>query len=218
MVTLQLTQLSFDFGSGGVVECDMDILRIYDGSSAVSPPLFVSSCPTPVVSASSPLVLASSTNQVYIKFTSDGGYDAPGYSIKYACTASTSAASTSGTLMDTGGGGNYGNSESVLTSISCPIGYNLELKFIMLDIDGTAPACSTDSLKIISGNRVKNTYCGTLTGSSLPQVSVGASSALILFTSDTTITRGGYSLNYECLVVASGNDEGLSKVCDVSVC
>jgi hypothetical protein len=210
-----------DIGLSGVVlmlmqlniassECDNDILRIYDGPSPASPPLFISPCPTPVVSASSPLVFTSSTNQVFIKFTSDFASHDGGYSIQYTCTAGTTLSATSGTIYDAGGtGGQYGNNENTLTHITCPMGQGPQLSFTELDIDGSMPSCSTDSIKIITGNRVKNTYCGTLTGSSLPQMSVGSSSALILFTSDSTITRGGYSLNYECVIIASGKQPSL---------
>ena len=159
------------------------------------------------MSASSPLVLFSSSNEVYIRFTSNAYTNGAGYALLYTCTVGTTVASTSGSLYDTGGsGGQYGNNENTLTRITCPMGQGPQLSFTELDIDGTMPSCSTDSLKIISGGVVKNTYCGTLTGPSLPQVSVGASSALILFTSDSITTRGGYSLDYECAMITSGKE------------
>jgi hypothetical protein len=208
VVTLQITQLLIG-EDVAELQCNLDYLRIYDGPNSSSPPLFISPCPTPVVSASSPLLLFSTTNNVYIRFTSDGDITGAGYTIQYACKAVVIVSSTSGTLYDTGGaGGQYGSNESVLTRITCPVGRGPQLTFTQLDIDGTLPSCSTDSLKIISGGGVKNTYCGTLTVPSLPQVSVGASSALILFTSDSTITSAGYSLDYECVLITSGKRFG----------
>jgi hypothetical protein len=203
VVVLRLAQLA--------TECGHDHLRIYDGPSSSASPLFMSSCSTPGVSASNPLVRFSSTNQVYVKFTSDSITNGAGYTLQYVCTPVipfTSSTATSGTLHDTGGaGGQYGNNESTLAQITdaCPIGYNFQLTFTELDIDGSMPSCPTDSLKIIYSGVVKNTFCGTLTGPSLPQVSVGASSALILFTSDSSITRAGYSLDYDCVGITSGN-------------
>ncbi len=198
LLQLRLTQLALG------PDCKYDFLKIYDGPSSDSPSLFISSCSTPAVSALSPLVLYS-TSLVYIKFTSDTSTNGAGYSIKYTCTPITTVPITGKKLYDTGGaGGQYGNNENTLTRITCPIGNNLELKFTELDIDGTLPSCSTDSIRIIIGGVVKNTYCGTLTGSSLPQVSVGASSTLILFASDSSITRGGYTFDYECVLITSG--------------
>ncbi len=148
----------------------------------------------------------ASTNQVYIKFTSDGSGNGAGYTIKYICKPVITVSSTNGTLYDTGGAvANYGNNESIVTRITCPVGQGPQLKFTELDIDGTMPSCTTDSIKIYYGGALKNTYCGTLTGSALPQVSVGATSALIVFTSDSSITRAGYTLNYECALITSGN-------------
>ncbi len=66
------------------------------------------------------------------------------------------------------------------------------------------PSCSKDNLKIIIGGVVKDTFCGTYTGVSLPQVSVGSSSAFLLFTSDSTITREGYKIDYQCVPIISG--------------
>ena len=200
VVVLQLVQ--FTLASS---QCSGDFLKIHDGPSSSSPPLFLSSCSTPPVSASSPLVLYASSNQVYIKFTSDSYTNGAGYTIMYTCPYVTTITGSKGTLYDSGGGGGqYGLNENTLTRITCPMGQGPQLTFTELDIDGTMPSCSTDSLKIIYGGEVKNTYCGTLTGPSLPQVSVGSSSALILFTSDSTITRGGYSLEYECVLITSG--------------
>jgi hypothetical protein len=150
-------------------------------------------------------MLLSSSNQVYIKFISNALWNGAGYTILYTCTAAITVSSNVGTLYDTGGAaGQYGSNENTLTRITCPIHQGPQLSFTELDIDGTMPSCSKDSLKIISDGVVRNTFCGTLTGTSLPNVSVGASSALILFTSDSTITRGGYSLDYQCVVIVSG--------------
>jgi hypothetical protein len=190
----------------GPFQCTKDFLRIYDGASSNSPPLFLSTCSTPIVSATSPLLWIASTNQVYVRFSSNIDTNGGGYALQYTCLRSTSVTSTSGILYDTGGaGGQYGNNENTITRITCAMGRGPQLSFTEVDIDGTMPSCSTDSLKIISGNRVTNTYCGTLTGPSLPQVSVGASSAFLLFTSDGTITREGYSLDYQCVLFTSGN-------------
>ncbi len=199
-ISIQLVQLTVD-----VSDCSTDILNIYDGPSISSPSLFSSSCGTPFVSASSPLVFYSSTSQAVIRFMSDNSGNDAGYTIKYTCAEVTSVTAINGTLYDTGGaGGQYGNNENAFTRLTCPMGQGPQLSFTELDIDGTMPSCSTDSLKIISGGEVKNTYCGTLTGSSLPQLSVGASSALILFTSDGTVTKAGYVLTYECVLITSG--------------
>jgi hypothetical protein len=208
VVTLQITQLLIG-EDVAELQCNLDYLRIYDGPNSSSPPLFISPCPTPVVSASSPLLLFSTTSNVYIRFTSDGVITGAGYTIQYLCKAVVSVSSTSGTLYDSGGGGGqYGSNENTLTRITCPAGRGPQLTFTELDIDGTMPSCTTDSLNIISGGVVKNTYCGTLIGPSLPQVIVGASTALILFTSDGTIMRGGYSMEYECVLITSGKRFG----------
>jgi hypothetical protein len=200
-VVVQLAELAILF-----TQCDNDFLKIYDGPTAASSLLFLSGCPKPIVSSSNPLVLVSTTTQVYIKFTADNlGPNAGGYTIQYFCSHLTTVSSPSGTLYDTGGaGGHYGNSEIIATRITCPLGRGPQLTFTQLDIDGTMPSCSSDNLKIISGGVVKNTFCGTWTDPFLPQVSVGASSALILFNSDSTITNGGYSLDYECVLITSG--------------
>ncbi len=208
VVSLQLTQLAL-----GPTQCRFDILKIFDGPSSNSPSLFISGCPTPVISRASPLVFFASQNKVHIRFTTDGVTSSDnnqyangdGYSIKYSCQTSIADTSTSGTLYDTGGlEGDYGNDESLVTRITCPIGHGPRLSFTQLDIDGTMTACNTDSVQVYYDNALKQSYCGTLTGSALPQVSVPASTAFLVFTSDSTITRPGYTLNYHCEPITTG--------------
>ncbi len=185
---------------------------IYDGGSSASAPLFISSpslCSVndPFYSNSvSPVYLFPSTNLAYVKFTSDGtGFNGDGYEIIYSCGSVVSAAESI-TGYDSGGaGGNYNNNEYLWTRITCPPSRSLTLKFTELDIDGSMPSCSTDRISIYDASS-RNVFCGTLTGSALPQIHVPGGTANVAFISDSTITRAGYSVNYECSLPTSGNN------------
>jgi predicted outer membrane repeat protein len=203
MVTLQLTQLVWGISINvGNSECNFDFLRIYDGPTAASLPLLLSSC---AVSVSSPLWFFSSSNQIYIKFTSDNAGEGAGYTIQYTCEQPSGM---SGIRYDTGGAsGHYGQNETTRSSFFCAANKVPSLRFSQLDIDGAMPSCTTDSLKISDATKLTygysitwKTYCGSLTGSDLPQYLGSTSSVMVLFTSDSSGTAAGYTFSYECSI------------------
>jgi cubilin len=206
LVNFQILQLAIG-ASGTTSECSKDFLKIYDGPSTSSPLLFLSSTTLCSVSSTSPLWFFSSSNQVYIRFTSDGSITGAGYTIKYSCSPKLDI--LGGTLYDSGGAAaDYSDNEVLYSVVSCPVGRAPVLSFTQMEIDGTMPACSTDSIKVYDAVKattygytvtLKYTGCGVATGSSLWQGSL-AKSALITFTSDGAISKAGFALTYDCTI------------------
>jgi hypothetical protein len=226
VVNFQLTQLAI--AGNGTTECskDLDFLRIYDGASSSSPLLFLSSSSLCSVSSISPLWFFGSSNQVYIRFTSDGtGTNGAGYTIKYSCSPKMDV--NGGTMYDSGGvDGNYGNNEALYVPLQCQVGAP-KITFIQMDINGIPPACSTDSVKVYEFVKaamygytavLKSIYCGTRTGSSLPTITGTAGSLLVVFTSDATLTQAGYTANYECFILTYTGPSGNLQCTSTSFC
>ena len=115
-------------------------------------------------------------------------------------------------MYDSGGvSADYGSNEQVYTPFQCQVGAPM-VTFTQLEIDGTSPACSTDSLTVYNAVKssstygytvaLKSTYCGSLTGTSLPSVIGSAAGTLLMvFTSDSNTNKAGYSANFECFLV-----------------
>jgi hypothetical protein len=214
--TLQLITLAIG-AAGTTTECSKDFLKIYDGPSSSSPPLFLSSISLCSVSSGSPLWFFGSSNQVYIRFTSDGtGTTGAGYAIKYSCSPKLDV--SGGTMYDSGGvAGNYGNNENVYTPFECQVGAP-KMTFTQLEVQGSSPACSTDSIKVydaVNGATygytaaLKSTYCGSISDSLLPTFTgAAAGTLLVVFTSDATLTQAGYTANYECFILTYTGPSG----------
>jgi hypothetical protein len=163
------------------------------------------------IARSQALWFEASSHQAYFEVTSRPqglglGLGAV-YTIEYSCLA---ASDLQGTLYDTGGNtGNYGNSEYRVTPLRCPPGYELQLKFLELRLTSSiVSTCDSDSISIYYGDSLfkRYTYCVTESGTQLPEVGAVGSSAVVIFSSDSSITNSGYSLNYECSLKESGND------------
>ncbi len=91
-----------------VTQFTNDYLRIYNGPTATSTTLFdgISTSFLPV----NPNCI-STTNQVYLKFVSNGSTNYAGYTINYQCTNINT--DPTGTLYESGGAGNnYSNYEN----------------------------------------------------------------------------------------------------------
>jgi hypothetical protein len=220
VVTLQI--LEFDLGKSdavGQTDCDVDTLAIYAGAAmSLGALLFKSICPPISVSVSSPLFFITQSREVSIKFNSDSTITGAGYAIKYMCsTPVESLPDSGGTIYDTGGAfSSYSNNEYTVAKLDCPVGLKTSIEFAHLDIDGSMPDCITDSVTIYGGYPIDirgvgydvqlvGTYCGFLEGAALPTAK-GDNVAIILFRSDSSITKAGYSLNYNCVFEGTGQE------------
>lgn len=102
----------------------------------------------------------------------------------------------SGTFYDTGGsGGNYGNNQSITTTICSNAGNCVQLAFTSFTLES-----SYDYMYIYDGPSTGSTLIGTYTGSSSPGTVVSSTGCLtIRFTSDGSVTYGGWAATISCV-------------------
>jgi len=168
-------------------EYNYDIVKIYDGTSTSAPLLASYS------GFSLPAPLQSSSNHLYVKFTSDSSLSYDGFSANYntvslpsigACTASTSSTLT-GADGQFGCDG-YGNNIDSSWLITADGDQRITLTFTSFDTE-----LYYDYVKIFDGNNNHGTVLGSFSGTTIPgAVTSTANNLYVTFHSDSSVSSG----------------------------
>jgi len=179
----------FELGSG-------DSLKIFDGESIYAQ-LIGTFC-----SSNIPGTITSTSNKLYLVFTSDSNKEGNGWLCEYSsvrptwCSSSITFTNPSGTFDDGSGHFDYNDNTNCLFKIEVPNASQIKISFNYFDLKD-----DNDSLMIMkssSGNQVIATLSGSSSNPSAPIVIPG-SKATLLFQTDNYSHANGWELNYEIL-------------------
>jgi lysophospholipase L1-like esterase len=182
-ITLTFNQFSTEAG--------YDFVRIYDGPTTASPLLGQFSGNT------LPPVLTANSGSMLIRFTTDGGVVAPGWSAGYTSTTIGCTNETftdpAGTVTDNSGAGNYLDNMDCQKLIQPVNAGSITLTFTQFN---TEPGY--DFVWVYNGPTTSSPLLGKFSGNNLPPVLTSSGgSILIRFTSDGGVVGQGWSANYQ---------------------
>ena len=110
---------------------------------------------------------------------------------EFICDNSSSS-SAAGSLQDSGGSGNYGNSEYCQFLIQPSGGGDITFSFSSFNYESRY-----DYLRIYDGTSTRSTRLGSFTGTSLPGTVTATSGAMLIeHETDRSVTRSGFSGNW----------------------
>lgn len=179
-------------------ELNYDSVKVYDGVNA-NAPLLLEWTGSVVPSA-----ITSTTGAMYVRFISDASQTDDGWEASYTssgtafCNGGTTLTAQTGTITDGSGASNYANNAFCYWKIAPAGATDITLNFTTFDLEDIY-----DGVIIYDGESVNDPVLGDFTGTNLPPaVTSTGSKMLIVFTSDATMTQGGFEANY---TISGGN-------------
>ncbi|XP_035689932.1 CUB domain-containing protein 2-like isoform X2 [Branchiostoma floridae] len=170
---------------------DYDFLYIYNGGSDTAPLLQSFSGDT------IPGPITGTTNQMFLRFTSDGSGTYPGFQFSYTATdtqvcGGILSAPPGGTVTSPNYPSNYPNSAICLWTITVPEGSLVLLTFHSFETDE-----DYDFLYIYDGGSDSALLLNSFTGATIPDPLTSITNQmLLLFTSDGDDTYPGFQASY----------------------
>ncbi|XP_035689940.1 neuropilin-1-like isoform X4 [Branchiostoma floridae] len=174
---------------------DYDFLYIYNGGSDTAPLLQSFSGDT------IPGPITGTTNQMFLRFTSDGSGTYPGFQFSYTATdtqvcGGILSAPPGGTVTSPNYPSNYPNSAICLWTITVPEGSLVLLTFHSFETDE-----DYDFLYIYDGGSDSALLLNSFTGATIPDPLTSITNQmLLLFTSDGDDTYPGFQASYTAAV------------------
>ena len=173
-----------------------DRVRVYDGNSS-SANLLGEFAGTNI-----PESIRSSSNSLFVRFTSDGSVTSSGWSANYYstdeeifCSGNTILTEPSGTLSDGSGNENYSNFSNCSWLIQPDNADGITLEFSEFNLE------QNDYLRIYDGSTNWSSLIGTYTGSTIPQTINSSSGSLYIeFSSDDELNNTGWTANYTATI------------------
>jgi hypothetical protein len=171
-----------------------DNVLIYDGTDENSPLLATfnsSNLPSSTINSSGDALL--------VKFVTDAVNTDYGWYASYStqtCSGSKTLTAPSGIVEDGSKSCNYDNSKICTWNIEPPNAVSFMLNFIEFDFPSGDVA---DNLKIYKNNTSSSNLIGTYTSANVPPSTLeitGASKLIIRFTSNASVTAGGFKFSY----------------------
>lgn len=108
------------------------------------------------------------------------------------CPALKTLTSTTGSIEDNSGAGNYGNNQDCQWLIAPDNGGTINITFSKLNTES-----GNDVITIYNGETTSSPVIGTYSGTTLPSaVSVPGPKALVRFQTNATVVKDGFLLNY----------------------
>ncbi|XP_021476232.2 cubilin [Oncorhynchus mykiss] len=181
--------------------CRYDYVIVYDGPNAMAP-IMGQFCGTEL-----PPNLQSTTNQMFIAFTTDSSVSGIGWRATYIETLGP-AQGCGGYLStpigmfgspDSNGDGNYEYNMDCLWTITMPINKVINLTFSSFELEGTSTStCHYDYVKIFDGDNMNFPLVGTYCGRDvIPGPFVSVSNFLTVhFVTDSSISYRGFNATY----------------------
>ncbi|MFN5209330.1 MAG: CUB domain-containing protein [Bacteroidota bacterium] len=176
-------------------EANYDFVKIYNGTDTTG--ILLGSYSGTII----PSAITVPSGNVFIRFTSDYIVTAAGFSLNYSstttppanfCSGNQTLTTATGTITDGSGASNYGNNSNCSWLIQPTGATSITINFTQF-----ATELSNDLVSIYNGTNSSGTLIGTYSGTVLPPtINVPSGNAFISFTSNGSITAGGFSLNY----------------------
>lgn len=191
----------FDLGTG-------DLLKIYDGGDANATLIGTYDA------SNVPSSITSTSNRVFMVFTSDGSSEANGWLCEYTsvepmwCTSSKTFTEPTGVISDGSGSFYYKDKTTCMFKISVPYASQITINFNYFDTEA-----DNDILKIMNaaaGNQVVTTLSGSYSTPPAPVVVPSGKATLMFQTNDNT-RANGWEVNYEILNVGVESRDLLSN-------
>lgn len=180
-------------------EQDYDSVKVYDGVNANAPLLLEWTGNT------TPSAVTSTTGAMFVRFVSDGSQTAAGWEAAYTssgtafCNGGTTLTGQTGTFSDGSGGSNYANNAFCYWNIAPAGATSITLNFTAFDTE-----TNYDGVIVYDGESVNDPVLLNWSGTNLPPaVTSTGDKMLVVFTSDATITQGGFDANY---TITGGNN------------
>ena len=188
--------------------CDYDVLKIYDGTSA-SGNLVATLCN----GSSATTSVNSATGSLFLHFKSDNYVEKQGFKVSWDCNASgntvISESVCSGTRADSGGEiGDYDNNENSIVIIEPTGATQVSLTFLSFDVEQEAN-CNYDYVEVYDGNSILSPLIGRYCNGTPPPSSINSTGGALLvkFFSDNTVTKSGFVYYWTCETNGVGVEE-----------
>jgi Zn-dependent metalloprotease len=180
-------------------ELNYDSVKVYDGVNANAALLLEWTG-----SSTPPSAITSTTGAMFIRFTSDGSQTDAGWEASYTssgtafCNGGVTLTTQTGTFSDGSGASNYSDNAFCYWKIAPAGATDITLNFTAFDTEA-----NYDGVIIYDGESVNDPVLLDWTGTSLPPATTSTGDKmLVVFTSDATITQGGFDANY---TISGGN-------------
>lgn len=188
-----LTFNSFD------TELNYDSVKVYDGVNANAPLLLEWTGNT------IPSAVTSTTGAMFVRFVSDGSQTDAGWEASYTssgtafCNGGTTLTGQTGAFSDGSGASNYANNAFCYWNIAPAGATTITLNFTAFDTEA-----NYDGVIVYDGETVNDPVLLNWSGTNLPPATTSTGSKmLVVFTSDATVTQGGFDANY---TITGGNN------------
>lgn len=186
------TQIILNFTSFAL-ENSYDTVFIYSGTDTTSTPLTYTGTTLPPS-----LQTPAGTGAMLIKFKTDNGINAAGWTATYTslvatptCDGGTILSNPNGTFNDGSGNGNYGNNQLCYWVIAPPCAKSVTLSFTAFNTEK-----DYDGVVIFDDLSGKNKIA-QLSGSSIPSsITSNTGEILVVFISDYATTKQGFTASY----------------------
>ena len=174
-------------------EANYDFVTLYDGNAVNSNYLIRRFSGT-----SLPPTVTSATPQALVYFTTDESITDAGWSLNYTaisqpyCQGTTTLTAPSGTFSDGSGNSDYTNRSNCRWLIQPSGATWIELSFTSFTTES-----GYDFVRVYDGATTTAPLLGSYSGSNIPPVlRSSGGSLLVVFTSDSSVTRAGWSASY----------------------
>ncbi len=200
--SVSLTFDRFNLASG-------DNIFIYDGTTENNP-LIATLNPTNTPGSTT---YNSTGNALLIRFVTDNSDNSHGWYASYTtatCLGTKTLTTPTGIVEDGSKTCNYDNSRICTWNIEPPSTTSFTVNFLEFDFPSTD---QIDNLKIYKNNTNSSNLIGTYTSANVPPSSLnvsGASKLIVRFTSNASVTAGGFVLSYEATQTGI-NEKSLSN-------
>jgi hypothetical protein len=181
-------------------ESGYDFVTLYDGNAVNSNYIIRRFSGTTL-----PPIVTSAIPQALVYFTTDNSITDAGWSLNYTaisqpyCQGTTILTAPSGTITDGSGNSDYTNRANCRWLIQPPGATRIELTFSSFNTES-----GYDFVKVYDGATTSAPLLGSYSGTTLPPVlRSSGGSLLIVFTSDSSITRAGWSASYTSTISTS---------------
>uniref|UniRef100_A0A8C5HBT0 Metalloendopeptidase n=1 Tax=Gouania willdenowi TaxID=441366 RepID=A0A8C5HBT0_GOUWI len=176
------------------LECAYDHLEIYDGRDLQAPSL------GRFCGARKPSPIASSGNQMFLRFSSDNSVQKGGFEASYKaeCGGSLKAEVKTKDLYSHAqfGDNNYPGGSDCLWVVTAEKGYGVEIIFQVFEVEEETD-CGYDFVELYDGADTKSPRLGRYCGSGAPEEIYSAGDAIVLkFHSDDTVNKKGFHVRY----------------------
>lgn len=195
------TSITLNFNSFST-EAANDEVKVYDGNSASATLIGTYSGLNQTIPA-----ITSTGGALFIEFTTNNSVTEAGWEVSYTsttpptatCSGTTTLTASTGVFDDGSATANYTDNLSCRWLIQPAAATSITLSFSAFDTEAT-----NDVVNIYDGTATSAALLGTFSGNSIPNSVTSSGGAMLLeFTTNGTITSGGWNANYTSTVASN---------------